>query len=388
MPVASDVRLSELALRTVSLSGADIATLVNEAAIHAANQNDDGTDKNVHAVNFERCLTRLAHRLPDDGALEELGATARTKVVAQVAARRAVAHALRGHYRRLRAQIDAVRELSSQRPNTLLYGPSGSGKSHAVAVLAEHLGIPFARFNVARILAGHDAFQDALRELLRSAGNREYHAHWGVISLFGLELLAGNQGAWPQTLLADIVRGQVIDVRPRTDTNSRSMLRVDTSRLLFFAEATLTTSTPTPQQALKDGAVPPFAQGSNAFHYWRLQEAGLSAWLLDCFPVLEATEYLQQDDILSLCRADDSPVSRYQEGLGSAGAEVHLGDDALDAIAFYLAGHGGNMKRLPHVLETIFRYTLNLPDTRPITVTKELVQQALTGGGTASVSIS
>gem|GEM_PF-414350 len=114
-------------------------------------------------------------------------------VIGQERAKRTLAVAVCNHYRRLRVARKTKTELDKS--NVLLLGPTGSGKTYLVEVLARFLDVPMVICDATSITeAGYDGnnVEYALQRLYHAAGRKLKAAEMGIIYLDEVDKLAAN----------------------------------------------------------------------------------------------------------------------------------------------------------------------------------------------------
>ncbi len=190
----------------------------------------------------ERPLPRL------EAALGELVEALERRVVGQREAKEALAFAFLTHLARLKDP-----SLRAQ-PHLLLVGPTGSGKTHLVRTLADHLGLPTVHASATSLTqAGYvgDDVETLLARLLREAGGEPELAEVGVIFLDEFDKLARKSGEHRaegrdvsgegvQQALLRMVEGAVVPVPQnlsgpaRYGGEGRREVLLDTSRILWI----------------------------------------------------------------------------------------------------------------------------------------------------------
>jgi ATP-dependent Zn protease len=367
-PVATNINLEQIAVWGATLTGADISTLVNEAAILAARRKRNA----IAQVDLVDALAKIGHRVPDATDPALLGQTVSSKIVGQPAATAAVANALSMHYRDLRSgsRADVARE--PWKPNVLLYGPTGSGKTGLVEAFAQELDVPFASVDAISLAMDERNFQVVLRRLLEAADNNDRRAQLGIIVIYALERLLTPQSLPLQDYLARIIEGIRFDVSVSDVYADRSTQSIHTGGIIFVGEATFLPEQKSISERLKEGAIGPYSAKTRENRYAILRKAGISPRLLDAFPFIEATQRLVQRDLRwilkgSAARAaddadDDQPdtagqvagladrIERYfGERFGDMGWKLRIEQDALAALAPQADG-GFSSARFPPAL--------------------------------------
>ena len=181
-------------------------------------------------------------------SLQEMLGVLEARVVGQEEAKEALAFAFLAHGERLKDPSLEVR------PHLLLVGPTGSGKTHMVQVLAEATGLPTVHASATSFTqAGYvgDDLETLLSRLLHEAGGDLELAESGVIFLDEIDKLArktgphraeardvGGEGV--QQALLRLVEGARVPVPAnlagpsRYASGERREVVMDTSRILWI----------------------------------------------------------------------------------------------------------------------------------------------------------
>lgn len=391
VPLAADVDLHEMAVRSATLSGADLSALVNQAAILAARHNRT----QVLQEDFEHAFQRIGHRLPDATSPDELYDAVKHWVVGQSTAARMLAHALSMHYRDIRTAGDSIGARQPSKPNVLFYGPSGCGKTWIVESFAKQLQVPFASFDVTSLLYDPRSFPIALRRLVESAENNERRASLGVMCLYGLERLLALKTPSIQEELARIIEGARFDVSVSEVYADRSTYSVHTAQILFVGETTIIPDERSLSERLKEGAVGPFAQGTREFHYSYLHQQGMASRLLDMFPLIAAADRLDGEDLQRVLKLSNngstgaqghttggqvvSLIEQYQRRFKDAKMALDFEPEAVAAMAEHTASLGGNARFLAAALEQVMQTHCQVLTGSSVMVTRAMVEAALAG---------
>jgi ATP-dependent Zn protease len=372
--LAADVNVSRLAMWSAGLTGADIESMVNEAAILAARRD---RDRIVH-VDFDDALRRIGHRVPGATSVDDLERALTGKVFGQSRAVRAIAHAVSMHYNDLRASQEALDRRFRWKPNVLLYGPTGSGKSWIVECVAKELDVPTTTIDVATLAMDSGSFRIALRRLLDAADNNERRATMGIVSITGLERLLTPNAVTVQEELARIIDGLRFDISVSDVYADRSTQSMHTGPILFVAEATVIPDEPSTSEQLKEGAIAPHPRNSRLHRYSMLRRVGLLPSLLDAFSVIEPTQGLSAEDLRKIIEGPRPPANanevmdalmkgvqtQFQVRLPQVRKPPMLDKDGYAALERYLAPLAESSRFKAALVDEVVNHYLMAPTAR------------------------
>eukprot|EP00435_Cladocopium_sp_Y103_P020120 s3022_g4.t2 len=119
-------------------------------------------------------------------------------IIEQDDAKRVLSVALCDHYNWARRCLDdpSLRAKNYTKPNILISGPTGSGKTYLVRTMAKMLGVPFVKADATKFsetgIVGEDA-EDVVRQLADAAGGSSAVAGYGIVHLDLLGVLGGSE---------------------------------------------------------------------------------------------------------------------------------------------------------------------------------------------------
>lgn len=170
-----------------------------------------------------------------------------TLIVGQEVAKKALAVA--AYQNSLRIKSSTKSNVKIQKINTLLIGPTGSGKTALIQALSEYLDVPYFEFEAGRLTQpgyiGSDV-EDLFEGLVKAAGGDFEKAQRGIIFLDeidkirvrpGAESKSELEGRIVQQGLLKVLEGMKINIRAKPDgkpRHSSDEAVFDTSNVLFF----------------------------------------------------------------------------------------------------------------------------------------------------------
>ena len=342
------------------------------------------------AVICDACLVRLqqeqATQASIQGTPEERGFPAPRQikdhldehVVGQERAKRALCVAAYNHHLRSQARTDA--DVTLDKSNVLLLGPTGTGKTLLVQTLAKYLDVPLAITDATRLTeAGYvgEDVENVILDLYRTAGESVEQTERGIIYIDEIDKSSRTtstassvrdvSGEGVQQALLKLLEGTVANVPPNGGRKhpQEEFLRIDTTNILFICGGAFcgldgivrrrigkravgfTTSTD-PQQELDEAHLLQQVKPQDLIQFGLLPE------LIGRLPVLTTTNPLDEDDLCAiLVEPRNALVKQYQELFAMEGVDLSFARQALRAVARRAMERGTGARGLRAVLEDI-----------------------------------
>ncbi|MDE5120324.1 MAG: AAA family ATPase, partial [Trichodesmium sp. St19_bin1] len=180
--VAEDVNIEDIARYTVDFSGAELANVVNKAAILAAKNKRDSIDKDL----LEETTKAQGAIVPSAVNVQQLKQDISKEIVGQDAALTAIAWSVCSHYANIFSRSESGVSYGNK-PNLFLYGPPGSGKTAIIKAAAKTLEVPFVEMTASGLVKEQAYMQKTLNRLLREANDDIRRAECGMVCLYGME---------------------------------------------------------------------------------------------------------------------------------------------------------------------------------------------------------
>lgn len=165
-------------------------------------------------------------------------------VIGQEKAKRKLSTAFYNHVKRVNIKSLANKihlDVSLEKNNILMVGPTGSGKSYMIRIASEILGLPFANINATGLTeAGYigENIESIIEEIWNCSGKNKELAESGVVFIDEIDKLANGRevgGAGVQRSLLRMLEGEKVTISSRNSRNNFvGGYTLDTSGMLFI----------------------------------------------------------------------------------------------------------------------------------------------------------
>jgi len=170
-------------------------------------------------------------------------------IIGQEQAKRVISVAVYNHYKRVNAQKNHT-ELTFNKSNVLLFGPTGSGKTLIARTLAQILDVPFAIADATTLTEAGYVGEDVENIILRLLQNADYdveRAEKGIIYIDEIDKIHRTtsnvsitrdvSGEGVQQALLKIVEGTIANIPPKGGRKhpNQEYIRINTENILFIA---------------------------------------------------------------------------------------------------------------------------------------------------------
>ena len=323
-------------------------------------------------------------------------------VIKQEQAKRVLSVAVCDHYNHVRRCIRDTRAQSAEylKPNVLLLGPTGVGKTYLMRNVAKLIGVPFVKADATKFsetgYVGNDV-DDLVRDLVKQADGNVELAQYGIIYVDEIDKIAAESSRGGRDVSGRGVQINLLKLMEETEVNLQSsqdmmgqmkafmeMQRggkpgkstISTKNILFIVSGAFDQLAESVRKRLdltrigfgSSGEQDMASSGINFLNKAETQDFikyGFEPEFIGRLPVRVACDELTKEDLAEiLLSSEGSALDQYRKDFDGYNIKFDIGNPAINEVAKIAATEKTGARGLVTVLERIFRdFKFELPST-------------------------
>ncbi len=336
-------------------------------------------------------------------------------VIKQEQAKRVLSVAVCDHYNHVRRCLNDSRALSAEylKPNVLLLGPTGVGKTYLMRNVAKLIGVPFVKADATKFsetgYVGNDV-EDLVRDLVKQANGDVELAQYGIIYVDEIDKIAAEGSRGGRDVSGRGVQINLLKLMEETEVNLHSpqdmmgqmkafmeMQRggkpkkptISTKNILFIVSGAFDQLAESVRKRLDlnrigFGSSDEKELSESKVNFLNRAETqdfikyGFEPEFVGRLPVRVACDHLTENDLAEiLLSSEGNALEQYRKDFDGYGIKFDIDNSAIREVARQAAEEKTGARGLVTVMEKAFRdFKFELPSTsiRQFSVNEETVR--------------
>ncbi|MDG0964147.1 MAG: AAA family ATPase [Opitutales bacterium] len=324
-------------------------------------------------------------------------------VIKQEQAKRVLSVAVCDHYNHVRRCLENEKLAKTEyvKPNVLLLGPTGVGKTFLMRNVAKLIGVPFVKADATKFsetgYVGYDV-EDIVRDLVKSADGDVELAEFGIVYVDEIDKIASESSRTGKDVSGRGVQINLLKLMEETEVNlhapqdmmgqMKSFMdmqkgnkpkknTVSTRNILFIVSGAFDQLGENVRKRLDlnrigfGSAEENISSSESANRFLSQAETrdfidyGFEPEFIGRLPVRVACEELNKDDLAQILSSSEGNVlEQYKNDFSGYDISIKIGGDAIEKIAEKAAEEKTGARGLVTILEKTFRdFKFELPST-------------------------